>query len=159
MGGNEGTSERREMPDQMEIDKFCEWFEGEFDNWTQAASNPTEWAHIYVKHERIEDRKFLTTSRYNYSPHKPYREQIVEVTEPTVLGAQVSIIIVKNPACDMIFSYIEEEDYFLGNSCEGCTWKGNPLESKAKLYKDWYHTWDKGYWHGSEGFFHFKKNV
>ena len=51
MGGNEVTSERREMPDQMEIDKFCEWFEGEFDNWTQAASNPTEWAHVYVKHE------------------------------------------------------------------------------------------------------------
>ena len=22
------------------IDKFCDWFEGEFDNWTQAASNP-----------------------------------------------------------------------------------------------------------------------
>ena len=56
MGGNQVTSERREMPDQMEIDKFCEWFEGEFDNWTQAASNPTEWAHIYVKHERIEDQ-------------------------------------------------------------------------------------------------------
>ena len=37
------------------IDKFCEWFEGEFDNWTQAASNPTKWAHIIVKHEKLDD--------------------------------------------------------------------------------------------------------
>ena len=27
------------------IDKFCDWFEGEIDNWTQAASNPTKWAY------------------------------------------------------------------------------------------------------------------
>ena len=35
------------------IKTFCNWFEGEFDNWTQAASNPTKWAHIIVKHEKI----------------------------------------------------------------------------------------------------------
>ena len=34
-------------PDQMELDLFCQWFEGEFDNWTQSP-NPTQWAHIYV---------------------------------------------------------------------------------------------------------------
>ena len=146
------------MSDQVEIDLFEEWFEGEFDNWGQASSNPTSWAHIFVKHEKIDDHKFLTSSRYNYEPNKPYREQVVEVTEPVVLGAQVSIIIVKNPACDMIFSYMEEDGYFLGNSCDGCTWKGKPLESKARLYKDKYHTWDKGYWQGSEGFFHFDKS-
>ena len=146
------------MSDQVEIDLSEEWFHGEVDNWTQASSNPTSWAHIFVKHEKIDDHKFLTSSRYNYEPNKPYREQVVEVTEPVVLGAQVSIIIVKNPACDMIFSYMEEDGYFLGNSCDGCTWKGKPLESKAKLYKDKYHTWDKGYWQGSEGFFHFDKS-
>ena len=37
------------------IDKFCDWFEGEFDNWTQAAANPTKWAHIIVKHEKIDE--------------------------------------------------------------------------------------------------------
>ena len=24
------------------LDLFCEWFEGRFDNWTQASSNPTK---------------------------------------------------------------------------------------------------------------------
>ena len=99
-------------------------------------ANPTSWAHIYVKHEKIDDHKFLTSSRYNYQPDKPYREQVVEVTQPHVIGAHVSIIIVKNPACDMIFSYIESEKMFLGHSCEGCMWKDKPLESKARLYKD-----------------------
>ena len=139
------------------IKTFCNWFEGEFDNWTQAASNPTKWAHIIVKHEKIGMNMYHTTSRYSYMD-KPYREQTVEVTEPSVLGANIPIIIVKNPACDMIFSYIESEKMFLGHSCEGCMWKDKPLESKARLYKDKYHTWDKGYWQGSEGFFHFDKS-
>ena len=30
------------------IDKFCDWFEGEFDNWTQAASNPTKLSLIHI---------------------------------------------------------------------------------------------------------------
>ena len=54
------------------IDKFCDWFEGEFDNWTQAASNPTKWAHIIVKHEKIDEYKYHTSSRYSYMD-KPYR--------------------------------------------------------------------------------------
>ena len=60
------------------IDKFCDWFEGEFDNWTQAASNPTKWAHIIVKHEKISEYKYHTSSRYSYMK-KPYREQTVEI--------------------------------------------------------------------------------
>ena len=59
-------------------DTFCEWFEGEFDNWTQAASNPTKWAHIIVKHEKIDEYKYHTSSRYSYMD-APYREQTVEV--------------------------------------------------------------------------------
>ena len=89
----------------------------------------------------------------------PYREKVVEVTQPHVIGAHVPIIIVKNPACDMIFSYIENGKFFLGHSSEGCTWKDKPLDSKAKLFDGEYHTWDKGYWEGSDGFFTFKKNV
>ena len=60
------------MPISLELDKFCNWFEGEFCNWTQAASNPTKWAHIVVTHKKIGDRKFDTSSRYNYQD-KPYR--------------------------------------------------------------------------------------
>ena len=47
------------------LDLFCEWFEGRFDNWTQASSNPTKWAHIFLIHEKIGDRKYNTSNRYN----------------------------------------------------------------------------------------------
>jgi len=90
---------------------------------------------------------------------KPYREQTVEVTEPSVLGANIPIIIVKNPACDIVFSFVEGGNYWEGTSEPDCTYKGTPLESKARLYEKEYHTWDKGYWEGSEGFFTFKKTV
>ena len=159
MGYNKAEIEQGEqMPTPLELNLFCQWFEGKFDNWEQASSNPTKWAHIYITHERVDERKFLTSSRYNYSD-KPYREQEVEITQPHVIGDHVGIIIVKNPACDMIFSYIENGKFFLGHSSEGCTWKDKPLDSKAKLFNGEYHTWDKGYWEGSDGFFTFKKNV
>ena len=141
-----------------ELDKFCNWFEGEFCNWTQAASNPTKWAHIIVKHEKIGECKFHTSSRYSY-PDSPYREQEVEITEPAVLGANVPIIIVNNPACNMIFSYDKDDDYFMGTSEQNCTYKGKPLSSKARLYATQYHSWDKGYWQGSEGYFLFQKKL
>ena len=120
------------MPISLELDKFCNWFEGEFCNWTQAASNPTKWAHIVVTHKKIGDSKFDTSSRYNYQDN-PYRQQIVEITEPDIIGANVPIIIVKNPACDMIFSYDKDDDCFIGTSEQNCTFKGKPLSSKARL--------------------------
>ena len=133
------------------IDKFCDWFEGEFDNWTQAASNPTKWAHIIVKHEKIDEYKYHTSSRYSYM-QKPYREQTVEIEYVCP-----ELIIVNNPACDIVFKWTGI--YFEGESEPDCQWNGEPLESKARLYENEYHTWDVGYWEGSEGFFHFKKNV
>jgi len=135
------------------IDKFCDWFEGEFDNWTQAASNPTKWAHIIVKHEKVGEYKFNTSSRYSYMKD-PYREQTVDIEWSEFAP---NIIIVNNPACNMVFTWTGM--YFEGESEPECTFKDQPLESKARLYEKEYHTWDKGYWQGSEGFFTFKKSV
>ena len=59
------------MSISLELEKFCNWFEGEFDNWTQAASNPTKWAHIVVAHKKIGDTTFDTSSRYEYQT-EPY---------------------------------------------------------------------------------------
>ena len=146
------------MPVSLELEKFCNWFEGEFCNWTQAAGNPTKWAHIVVTHKRIGDYKFDTSSRYNYQS-EPYRQQIVEVTEPLVDWTYDGVIIVKNPACDLIFSYDKDEDCFIGASEQNCTFKGKPLSSKARLYATQYHSWDKGYWPGGEGYFLFQKKL
>ena len=140
----------------MNIDLFCQWFEGKFDNWTQAASNPTKWAHIIVEHKKIGDYKYLTSSRYSYMD-EPYTIQEAEVTKPSEYAP--NLLIVKNPACDMLFRFHMDNYMFYGESGEGCTWKDRPLESQAKLYSNAYHTWDKGYWEGSEGFFTFDKVV
>ena len=142
-----------EVPLKMELDLFCQWFEGTFDNWAQASSNPTKWAHIIVTHEKVDERKFLTKSRYNYTD-KPYREQEVEIISPSH-----DLVIVQNPACDMLFTFDKDNYMFRGQSSPGCTWKDKPLTSKAKLMMDEYHTWDVGYWHGAEGFFIFEKKV
>ena len=44
------------MSDQMELDLFCDWFEGKFDNWGQASSNPTKWPFIP---RRLESRIYF----------------------------------------------------------------------------------------------------
>ena len=132
------------------LDRFCLWFEGEFDNWEQASSNPSSWAHIFLVHKKIGDRKFYTTSRYNYS-NTPYREQEVTIEEDH------GIIIVNNPICNLHFSY--NGHYFVGGSGAGCIYKDKPFESKAKLFDGEYHTWDEGYWRSSKGFFTFRKKL
>ena len=71
----------------------------------------------------------------------------------------LDIIIVKNPVCDQVFSYLEDEECFVGGTLGECEYKGKPLISKAKLYKDAYHTWDVGWWQSAEGYFIFDKNV
>lgn len=133
------------------VDQFCEWFGGKFDNWKQASSNPSSWAHIFLTHERIGERTFLTRSRYNFS-FDPYREQ--EVTVEMFSNTQ---ILVKNPICDMLFDYID--DHFIGHSMGGCTYKDQPFSSDAKLFANEYHTWDRGYWQSSNGFFIFEKRL
>ena len=132
------------------IDTFCEWFEGKFDNWEQASSNPSKWAHIFIIHEKIDDRKFKTSSRYNYSL-TPYREQVVTVRQDQ------DVIVVENPACDLVFMQLD--DHFVGKSNPGCMWKDHDLESSVRLYADQYHSWDKGYWESSDGFFLFHKRL
>ena len=138
------------MSDVQLIDTFCEWFEGEFDNWTQASSNPSKWSHIFVSHKKIGKRKFLTRSRYNFAK-EPYREQ--EVTVESENG----LIIVYNPICNIIFN--SNGNHFVGESQNGCEYKGKPFHSQAKLFKREYHTWDKGYWESSTGFFVFDKRL
>ena len=67
------------------------------------------------------------------------------------------VIVVENPACDLVFMKLD--DHFVGKSSPGCQWKDHDLESSIRLYADQYHSWDKGYWQSSEGFFLFHKRL
>ena len=46
------------------IDKFCNWFEGEFNNQRQAFENPTRFAMIEVFHEKLDEHKFSIRQQY-----------------------------------------------------------------------------------------------
>lgn len=132
------------------IDIFCDWFEGEFDNWKQASTNPSKWSHIFISHKRIANRKFLTNSRYNFSK-EPYRQQEVEIT------FNHGQIIVLNPICNIFFNY--NGHHFIGESQGGCEYKGKPFQSHVRLFENQYHSWDKGYWESADGFFLFDKRL
>ena len=43
------------------LEEFLEWFEGDYNNWGQASSWPSYYAHVLLTHERTEGNKFLST--------------------------------------------------------------------------------------------------
>jgi len=115
--------------------EFIEWFEGEYNNWRQASSNPTSFAHILLTHKRIEDNKFHVTQRYSHDP-KPYREKIIEIIEKD------PIIIVKNDQCDLVFQ--KQGDVYLGSTVDGCIFKGTMLISRVEMGPSYYKVIDIG---------------
>ena len=100
------------------IDKFCNWFEGEFNNQRQAFENPTRFAMIEVIHEKIDEHKFSIKQQYMVD-RVPYRQAIIEVVHLDELN-----LILKNyrddltpiPGCDIMVSYSPENDEFIGGS-------------------------------------------
>jgi CpeT protein len=154
------------------IDKFCEYFEGTFENKMQAMSHPTKFAMIELIHEKLDDNKFRCIQRY-YVDKQEYRRAVIEVI------AQDTNILVKNykedggltylPGCDILFESIGDE--FHGkNLCKECfvTWAGNQtyLQTESILGNNYYHVIDKGYdietdkhiWGSFNGQFQFVKS-
>jgi CpeT protein len=154
------------------IDKFCEWFEGEWNNQAQAFSNPTRFAMIEVIHEKISENSFSVKQAYMVD-HIPYRQSIIEVVQLDELN-----LILKNyredltplPGCDIIITYSEMNNEFVGgvvgNSCmvpheQEMTY----LSTQCILSNGLYRVQDKGLsvvtgkqvWGSDFGFFEFKK--
>jgi hypothetical protein len=158
------------------IDKFCEYFEGTFENKMQAMSYPTKFAMIELLHIPYGERKFRCIQRY-YVDKKEYRNTIISVSQ------QDSIILVKNykeeipetgqltylEGCDILFESIGDE--FHGkNLCKTCyvNWSGKEtyLQTQSILGNNYYHVIDKGYdintdehiWGSFNGQFQFVKS-
>ncbi len=158
------------------IDKFCEYFEGTFENKMQAMSYPTKFAMIELLHIPYGERKFRCIQRY-YVDKKEYRNTIISVSQ------QDSIILVKNykeeipetgqltylEGCDILFESIGDE--FHGkNLCKTCyvKWSGKEtyLQTQSILGNNYYHVIDKGYdvntdehiWGSFNGQFQFVKS-
>ena len=133
------------------IDKFCEYFEGNFNNCMQAMSHPTKFAMIEMIHEKIGENQFRCTQQY-YVDKNAYRKSVIEVI------SQESTLLIKNykeengltylSGCDILFELIGDE--FHGkNLCKTCfvSWSGNDtyLQTQSILGNGYYHVIDKGY--------------
>ena len=100
------------------IDKFCEWFEGEWNNQQQAFSNPTRFAMIEVFHEKIENNKFSIMQQYMIDKN-PYRQAIVEVVQLddyTILLKNYREDLTPLTGCDIIVKYSSKNEEFVGSN-------------------------------------------
>ena len=156
----------------MIVEKFCEWFEGEWNNQRQAFENPTRFAMIEVIHEKIGESSFSIKQQYMID-QVPYRQSVIEVVQLDELN-----LILKNyredltevPGCDIILTYSPESSEFsggiVGNSCN-VFWNGFEtfLSSQCILSEGLYRVVDKGMsvetgkqiWGSEHGFFEFRK--
>jgi len=133
--------------------KFISYFEGYFDNQTQAFNTPREFALIEVNHKKLSENKFSVTQKYVID-ETPYRESVIEITE------EDQKIILKSykkedkshtylPGCDVEFTYNEDKDEFYGrNNCNECFVEKDDqtsyLMTEAILGNNYYHVIDRG---------------
>ena len=140
------------------LKEFLQWFEGDFDNWRQASSHPTSFAHILLKHEKIGRNKFHVTQKYSHED-KPYRDKIITIVKHR------NMIIVENDQCKLIF--IKKEGIYWGQIMPGCIFKGTLLVSKIQMGPDFYKVIDAGLdpdtkeqkWGSENGPFFFDKKI
>jgi CpeT protein len=152
------------------INKFCEWFEGEFNNQRQAFENPTRFAMIELFHERIEETKFHVRQQYMVD-HIPYREsiiQVVELDEQTLILKNSRKDLTELLTCDIMLTYSNNEfaGGSVGNECM-VDWNGKQtyLTTQCILSEGIYRVVDKGIslddntqiWGSENGFFEFRK--
>ena len=62
------------------LEEFLEWFEGNFNNWSQASSWPSYYSHVLLTHERLDGTKFLSRQRYKHNGEE-YRRKEIEIIE------------------------------------------------------------------------------
>lgn len=71
------------------IEELSKLLEGQFDNRTQALSNPSRFAYIRVTHIALGNGKFYGEQAYNYKLDKPYRQFVIE---PVMNGDRIEIL-------------------------------------------------------------------
>jgi len=158
------------------IDKFCNWFEGEFNNQRQAFENPTRFAMIEVIHERIDEHKFSIKQQYMVD-RVPYRQAIIEVVhldERNLILKNYRDDLTPLAGCDIMVSYSPENDEFVGGSQgNDCIipWQDHGvmvntyLSTQFILSENLYRVVDKGFssetgkqlWGSQYGMFEFRK--
>lgn len=116
------------------ITEFLTWFEGEFNNWKQASSRPTSFAHIILTHTRISEYEFHCKQRYSHED-KPYREKIIKVVPGNP-------IVIENDQCNLLF--YKMDNVYRGTTMSGCIFKNTVLISRIEMGSDYYKVIDAG---------------
>ena len=140
------------------LKEFLKWFEGDFNNWRQASSHPTSFAHILLKHEKIGRSNFHVTQKYNHED-KPYRDKIISIVK------HKDLIVVENDQCNLMFQ--KQGDVYRGGTVPGCIFKETLLISRAELRPNQYIVIDAGLdpvtkeqkWGSENGPFIFDKKI
>ena len=118
------------------LEEFLEWFEGDYNNWSQASSWPSYYAHVLLSHTRLDGTKFLSRQRYKHNGEE-YRRKEIEIIE------RDGEIIALNPVADIHF--IKDGDMYVGRNFESPWVNEGYLRSEAILEKDKYTVVDRGY--------------
>jgi len=143
------------------FDEFLEWFEGDYNNWKQASSWPSHYAHILLKHEKIGDNTFYCEQKFKHDG-QIYRKKEIKLEW---VGEE---IIARNPVCDIHFQRVALPDgwAFVGRNYHSPFVNGGYLRSEAILRHNQYIVIDRGYdengkqvWGSEYGPFVFDKKV
>tara|TARA_B100000287_G_scaffold183639_1_gene173677 strand:+ start:4089 stop:4514 length:426 start_codon:yes stop_codon:yes gene_type:complete len=118
------------------LEEFLEWFEGNFNNWGQASSWPSHYAHVLLTHTRLDGTKFSSCQRYKHDGRE-YRNKDIEIIE------RDGEIIALNPVADIHFR--KEGDAYMGRNYKSPLVNGGYLRSECILEKDKYTVIDRGY--------------
>ena len=136
----------------MNSNNFCDTLEGFYDNWKQAASNPTKYAHCYIRWKRIGDNELTSTQWYQHEGEdKPYRHRWHRVTNQLNRISYTCLVENWSPdwkehnsCCDMIFT--KEEDFFIGKVLtDKCIVNGGIVKSMVELDGKTYRSRDQGW--------------
>jgi len=151
-------------------DLFCKYFEGYFDNQTQAFTKPLDFALIFVNHECIDVDTFKVTHQYSYE-NTPYLTNIVRVFEQ---DDKILLKFFKEDGltylegCDTIFEF-DGVGFYGTNVCDECyihrDGKKTFAITERFLGNNYYNTIDKGFdidtheqtWGSFNGFFQFDR--
>ena len=118
------------------LEEFLEWFEGDYNIWSQASSWPSYYAHVLLSHTRLDGTKFLSRQRYKHNGEE-YRRKEIEIVE------RDGEIVALNPVADIHFRKIG--DTYVGRNYKSPWVNDGYLRSEAILEKDKYTVVDRGY--------------
>lgn len=150
------------------IEELLKLLEGQFDNRTQALSNPSKFAYIRVTHTSLGNGKLYGEQAYNYKLDRPYRQFVIE---PVQSGNRIEILnfeienkerfiggknldklknrdLIIKPGCSL---FVEKKGEAYEGEVEGdkciIEWGGQTtfLQTRIRLTSTHYYVLDRGY--------------